>query len=98
MAKITKQELLKIARISHLDIHDEEIDMVLAQLESVLSYAERVKEMAVMAADEEISSNKMINVFREDLVVSFDAQAVLALAPEQEEDFFVVPKVLDNNM
>lgn len=94
MAKITKEELLKIARISHLDIHDDEIDTVIAQIESVLSYAERVKEIAT---DVEIVSNNAVNVFREDLSVSFDAKAVLSLAPEQEEDFFVVPKILDSN-
>ncbi len=94
MAKITKEELLKIARISHLDIHDDEIEAVIAQIESVLSYAERVKEIA---ADEQLASTKAVNVFREDVAIPFDAQAVLALAPEQEEDFFVVPKILDSN-
>jgi aspartyl-tRNA(Asn)/glutamyl-tRNA(Gln) amidotransferase subunit C len=94
MTKVTREELLKIAKISNINIHDDEIDGIIAQLESVLSYAERVKEVA---ADVHIEPTAAVNVFRKDQAEPFDAQAVLAQAPEQEEDFFVVPKILDSN-
>ena len=94
MAKITRQELLKIARISHLAIHEDEIETFMAQIDSVLTYAERVKEIAT---DVEDASSGAINVFREDVALQFDAPAVLSLAPEHEEQFFVVPKILESN-
>ena len=93
MAKITKEELLKIAQISHVQLHEDEIAPMLKQLEDVLSYAERVKEVA---AEVEEPSMRAVNVFREDVTVRTDPEPILCPAPDREEDFFVVPKILDN--
>lgn len=46
MAIITKEEVLNIARLSRITIHEDEIDAVLKQLEAVLQYAARVNEVA----------------------------------------------------
>ena len=66
MTKISKEEALKIARLSHLAIHEDEIASLITHLEDVLSYAARVQEVA---ADAEQPSDKSVNVFREDIVV-----------------------------
>lgn len=93
MAKISKEEVLKIARLSNIDVHEDEVDSLTKQLADVLSYAERVKEVA---ADAEEPSNMNVNVFREDVVVKTDPEPVLSQAPEREDNFFVVPKILEN--
>lgn len=93
MAKVTKEEVLKIAEISRLDIHENEIEAIVKQLTDVLNYAESVKEAA---ADVQEPKTKNVNEFREDVVVRTDAQEILAEAPEREEDFFVVPAILDD--
>ena len=94
MTKITKEEIYKIARMSYLDIHDGEVEPLRAQLEAVLSYAERVQEVA---KDVKEPSNKSINVFREDVIVRTDVESVLRQAPEREGNFFVVPAIIDQN-
>ena len=93
MTKISKEEVLKMAELSNLQLHEHEIEPMLKQLEAVLSYAERVKEVA---AEIEEPSNKNVNTFREDVVVRTEAELVLAQAPHREEDYFVVPAILDN--
>lgn len=93
MTKISKQEVLKIAQISSLDVHEDEIPALTKQLQDVLSYAERVTEVA---ADAEEPSTKKVNVFREDVVVKSDPEEILACAPEREQDYFVVPAVLES--
>ncbi len=93
MAKITKDEVLKIARLSHLTIHESEIIPLIKQLEEVLSYAERVREVAT---DIEEPSPKNVNVFREDVVVKTDPEPILAQAPERAGDYFVVPMILES--
>jgi len=93
MTKITRDELLKIAQMSKLRVHDEEIPSLIKQLEDLLTYAERVKKIA---KDIELPSNKNINVMREDVVIPTDPEAILARAPEREEDYFVVPKVIES--
>ncbi len=94
MTKITKQEALKIARLSHLTIHESEIQPLIKQLEDVLSYAERVTQVVT---DVEEPSTKNINVFREDVVVKTDPAPILAQAPVSEGNYFVVPIILASN-
>ena len=93
MTKMTREEVLKIAQISKLEILEEEIEPIIKHLEAVLSYAERVNEIA---SDVEVPSDKKINVFREDIVVSTDPEPILSQAPDREDDFFVVPKIIEN--
>ena len=95
MAKITREEVLKIARMSHITIPEQEIDLLVEELAGVLSYAERVKDLAADAAQE--PSTRVINVTREDLVVSTNPEPILAQAPERQERYFVVPAILESN-
>lgn len=93
MAKISEAEVRKIALISDLDLHDDEIPGVIKQLQDVITYAERV---TLVANDAEEPSNKRVNVFREDVVNKTDPASILAGAPEREADYFVVPAVLES--
>jgi len=94
MTKISKEEVLKIARMSHLELHEDEIPALMKQLEDVLSYAQRVKE--VKATGQE-TSVRNINIFREDVVQPSDPERVLSQAPEREGNYFVVPAILEHN-
>lgn len=91
MDKITKDEALKIASFTKLAIHDDEVDAIVKQLQDVLAYAERVQDIA---KDIDIPSQKNINRQRNDLVVSFDSQIILDQAPQEQDGYFVVPKIL----
>lgn len=93
MAKITREEVLKIAKMSQLAIHEDEIPAYIKQLEQVLSYAERVKEIA---ADVEEPSNRNVNVIRDDVIEKTDPEPILDQAPVREGDYFVVPAILEN--
>jgi len=92
MDKITKDEALKIASFTKLIIQEHEIDSIVKQLQDVLAYAERVQDMA---KDIDIPSSKNINRQREDVVISFDAHKILNQAPDAQDNYFVVPKILD---
>ncbi len=93
MTKISKEEVKKIAQMSALEIHEDEIVPMMKQLEEVLSYAECVQEIA---AEIEEPSDKNINIFREDVVIKTDSEAILERAPEREDNFFVVPSILED--
>ena len=94
VTKISKEEVLKIAHISSLDLHDDEIPALVKQLQDVLTYAERVTQVA---ADTQEPSVKKVNVFREDVVIKSDPEEILSCAPEREQDYFVVPAVLESS-
>lgn len=94
MTKVNRKEILKIARMSHLDLHEDEIQPLIAQIEQILSYTERVREIVVDAQE---VSTKNVNVFRKDRVVRTDNEPILAQAPERVGDYFAVPMVLTGN-
>ncbi len=91
MDKITKDEALKIASFTKLTIEDHEIDSIVKQLQDVLAYAERVQDMA---KDIDIPTNKNINRQRQDLIIFFDSHKILDQAPDVQDNYFVVPKIL----
>ena len=91
MPKITKEEILRLAFLSRLTIDEDEIESLRQQLQDVLSYAHRVNEIA---GDIKEVSTKNINVMREDVSTQFDGEKILDQAPDQESNFFVVPKIL----
>ncbi len=91
--KISKEEVLRLAEISKITIDSQDIDSIIEQLQSVLSYAQCVQEC--VSNLEEQPSNRNVNVFREDKAVPTSPEAILSRAPEREENFFVVPSILD---
>lgn len=94
MAKISREDVLKIAKMAQMGVHEDEIDAYVHQLEQVLSYAERVKEIA---SEVEEPSNRNVNVFRDDVIDKTDPEPILDQAPVREGDYFVVPVILEGN-
>ena len=92
MDKITKNEALKIAAFTKLTIDESEIDSIVKRLQDVLEYAERVQDMA---KDIDIPSNKNVNRQREDIAILFDSKTILDQAPDSQDNYFVVPKILE---
>lgn len=94
MADFSKEELLKIAKLSALNLSSEEADTFTQQLSKVLNFVEQIKEVKISQKSEPVRN---INVFREDVIIPFDSLEVLNLAPDRQESYFVVPKILDEN-
>ena len=91
---ITREEVEKIARLSHIELSEQEILNAMTHLQAVLSYAARVQDIA---KDVDVPTLKNINMEREDIVVPTDPEPIRAQAPEREGDFFVVPVIIENN-
>ena len=93
MATITKDDVKKIAHLSNINVHDNELDALAHQLEQVLTYAACVGKVA---EDVAVSERKNINVFREDEIQKTDADTIIARAPESEGHYFIVPAILES--
>lgn len=94
MTLISSEEVVKIAHISHIQLHTQEIEPLKHQLEQILNYAVRVAEAAGNTYG---VSTKNVNVLREDVAIGSDVQLVLKQAPQTEGNYFVVPIILENN-
>lgn len=92
MAEFSKEELLKIAEMSSLQLDDSEVDWLQKQLAKTIKYTEQLDKFE---SAEEHEAVKNINVFREDKLIKKDASKLLAQAPKTKETHFVVPKILD---
>lgn len=79
--------------MSQMRLDDQEIEFLTQQIAQILNYAARVQE-AIGTTTSEDAHN--INVFRSDEIIPTPTQPILAQAPEREEDYFVVPRILEH--
>lgn len=94
---ISREDVLKLAHMSQLIVSEEELSYYAAQLEARLSYTTCLqtilaKHAATIAA---LPAEKVaMNIMRDDVAVQVDPEPFLALSPQREENFFVVPVVV----
>lgn len=93
MVKVTREEVIKLAQMSQISVHEDEIPGLIKELEAVLAYASGLKAIADAHTDVP-ALPKNSNIFRKDQPVLFDSQAILAEAPLAESNYFVVPVVI----
>ena len=92
---VSKEELLHIANLSHLEVKDSEIEKYLKNLDDILDYAKILEKAPIGDLDETIGANDNINVFRKDEIKNFDnINGLLENAPGLENNMYKIPKVL----
>ena len=90
--KVSKEELLHIAKLADLNLKEDEIDNYLENLQEILNFAQTVNSAPIDELDETIGINENSNVFRKDEVEEFKNHDLMA--PEEESGMFKIPKVL----
>lgn len=93
--KISKEEVEKIAHLARLDIDDRLKDVLSEQLSHILDYMDKLKDADVEGVKPASGAAFMDNVLREDEArPSPGPDVTLANAPEKDEDFYLVPRVV----
>jgi len=96
--KIDEAQVRHVARLARLDLTDEEVDRFSRQLSAILDYMEKLRELETDSVEPPAHCLPIRNVFREDVVgESLGAKLALENAPERVENFFKVPKILDDD-
>ena len=94
--KITIKEVEQVARLARLELTEEEKERTRAQLDSILSYIDKLNELDTSAVEPTSHVLPMTNVFREDQVrPSLSQEEALANAPDRHGLFFRVPRILE---
>ena len=94
--KVSKEEILHIAKLADLEIKDEEIEKYALNLQDILDFAEVVNNAPVDGLDVTVGANEKKNVFRKDEIKVFkDNEALLQNAPSKEQNMFKLPKVIN---
>ncbi len=93
--KISKDEIEKIAHLARLEIDDQLKDTLSDQLSHILDYIDTLKDVDVQGVTPASGAAFMNNVLREDKTQDSPGPDVtLANAPERDEDFYTVPRVV----
>jgi aspartyl-tRNA(Asn)/glutamyl-tRNA(Gln) amidotransferase subunit C len=93
--KISKKEVENIAHLARLHIDDLQKDKIAEQLSSILQYIDKLEDVDVKGVKPFSGSTFMNNVLREDkLRTSPGPDITLANAPDKDEDFYIVPRIV----
>jgi len=93
--KITRQEVEHVAMLARLEITEEELKTYTEQLNSILEYAAMLEKLNTEDIKPTAHAVPIHNVLREDVVkTSMDREKALSNAPDAEEGFFKVPRIV----
>ena len=91
-----KMDIEKVARLARLDLSEEEKVTFGSQLEQILTYMEQLNTLDTSGVEPTSHAIPVYNVFREDEVrPSLPQEEVLAIAPDEEDGHFKVPKIIE---
>ena len=96
--KIDSQQVKKVAKLSRLQLSEQEVKEFAGQLSAILEYVEKLNELDTAGVEPLAHCLAISNVFRADEVKeSLGTEKTLANAPQKDGDFFKVPKILDDS-
>ena len=103
--KISREDVVRVAELAHLGLSPQEIDTYRGQLDAILTYVDKLKELdttnvepmaQVLYPAKSADGTEHHPELREDILRPCDvAESVLAQAPDAEAAFFRVPRVID---
>lgn len=93
---VKKEDVLHIAALAKLKFDESEIENFTSQFNEILSYIEKLNELNTENVEPLAHPFESQNVFREDeLKQSVSTEDALKNSPSRTEEFFRVPKVIN---
>lgn len=100
LMKISREDVLHVAELAHLELSDAEVETYRQQLDSILAYIEKLNELDTAGVEPMAQSLAGVpaDALREDETVRCEvADAVLSGAPDPSKPYFRVPKVIKDS-
>jgi len=100
-AKVTEKEVERVAELANLELEPEESGRIVHDLNAILDYVAQLNELDTagvvpLAQISELEGAGGAGTLRADTrVPSLDRAAVMSQAPETDQAFFKVPKVIE---
>ena len=99
--KISRDDVLRVAELAHLELSPEEVETYRGQLDDILTYIDKLNQLDTtsvepMAQVLAASAGAGDSMLREDVVVNQNMAAeVLPQAPDPAPPYFRVPRVIE---
>ena len=96
MTKITNEEVKKVANLARLELNDQAINNHAEQLEKILEYINQLEKINTDNVPCTTRAIEVFNVFRKDEKKNSDCtEEILELGPSREDEYFKVPKIIN---
>jgi aspartyl-tRNA(Asn)/glutamyl-tRNA(Gln) amidotransferase subunit C len=93
---VDAETVRRIAHLARIAVEEEEVERLRVELNAMLAFVEQLQEVDVENVEPMTSVTPMKMIMRADVVTDGDAAtAVLKNAPASEDNFFLVPKVVE---
>lgn len=97
-ASLERDELKKLARMSQLALTEQQVDEAVHVVGARLTYITMLQDIvAQQQSTTPLKEQTLHSVMREDVVKTTDPEPLLALAPQSEAHYFVVPVIIKQN-
>lgn len=94
--KIDRTQLDKIAHLAQLEFDEKDAEKIMKDMSAIVEWVDKLKEVDTEGIEPLTSMSHEINSFREDEVKEhLPRELALKHAPEKDNDYFKVPKVLN---
>ena len=95
MIKITEDQVKKVAELARLKLDSNQVKHHAKQIEKILDYINQLEKIDTNGVACTTRAIEVVNVLRSDANNKFeDRDELLNLAPDRENDFFKVPKII----
>lgn len=96
MARISKDDVAHLARLSNLSLTDDEVEPLRADLEKILDYVHQLSELDTSGVEPTYQVTGLENIDRDDKVIDYKVsrEDLLKTAPAVKDHQIKVPKVL----
>ena len=86
----------RIAHLARIAVTDDEVPHLQGELNAILAFVEQLNEVDVSNVEPMTSVTPMVMKKRQDIVNDGEiASEIVANAPASEDDYFMVPKVIE---
>lgn len=94
--KITREEVLHVARLARLTFSEAEVDRFTEQLSAILTYMEKLEELDTAGVEPTSHVLPLANVFKPDEVhPSWERENIMSGGPSTEHGHYKVPKIVE---
>ena len=96
MSKLSTDDVMNLARLSSIELTDEEAVSLRGDIQEILGYVEQLSDLDTSGVEPTYQVTGLQNVFRADTVSDSNVSGLqlVAMAAETTEDQVKVPKVL----
>ena len=96
MAKLTRDDVLKLARLARLELTDKEVENYQIELSQILEYVEQLQQVDTSGLAPTNQVTGLVNVMRDDKIIDYgyDARVLLENVPRLKDGLIRVNRMV----